>query len=337
MMTTVDDVVPKQLLLEEKKKNALLCKKLAVLRKEKEELQEWHDRLEDNLLNQLGTQTAICVKALKSQDTQTDCPADVKPGFDVKAAECHCSRADLSFTDVDVRDADFDISMELSRQTSNIRSSTPVPTSAATHMQQDEAMSPISRPIQALHDKTTDESYHPSFDESLEDSEAPALSLMDCRKFAVFEESLMQLFKECKSAALDSQECEAGVGEKSRRWSARRLPRAGEATRGGGPLRGGCFSSIRRVVNGERTSEAQAMIPHQQRGTAVIRKKCDAVREKRKKTVKWVKKSFSPGDLPWIQSPKKNQVLAEPIQYFMKYAPDSAFGRLAECSNLYYL
>lgn len=61
------------------------------------------------------------------------------------------------------------------------------------------------------------------------------------------------------------------------------------------------------------------------------------MREKRKKTLKWVKKIFTPGDLPWIQSPKKNQVLAEPIQYFMKYAPDSAFGRLAECSNLYYL
>lgn len=28
---------------------------------------------------------------------------------------------------------------------------------------------------------------------------------------------------------------------------------------------------------------------------------------------------------------------AEAIQYFMKYVPDSAFGRLAECSNLYYL
>ncbi|KAH6946031.1 hypothetical protein HPB50_011274 [Hyalomma asiaticum] len=145
-----------------------------------------------------GTQTAICVKTLKSQDTQTDWPADVNPGFDVKAAECQCSRADLPFTDVDVRDADFHISTEFSLQTSNIRSSTPVPTSTATHMEQDEAMPPISRPVQALHDKTTDESYHPSFDESLEDSEGPALSLMDCRKFVVFEESLMQLFKEGK-------------------------------------------------------------------------------------------------------------------------------------------
>lgn len=50
-----------------------------------------------------------------------------------------------------------------------------------------------------------------------------------------------------------------------------------------------------------------------------------------------MKKSFNPGDISWIPNPKKNQVPAEPIQYFIKYVPDSAFGRLAECSNLYYL
>ncbi|KAL1440946.1 hypothetical protein MTO96_008992 [Rhipicephalus appendiculatus] len=64
---------------------------------------------------------------------------------------------------------------------------------------------------------------------------------------------------------------------------------------------------------------------------------CDAVEKKRKKAVKWVKKSFNPGDISWIANPKENQVPAEPLQYFMKYIPDSTFERLAECSNLYYL
>lgn len=53
-----DDVVPKKLLIEEQKKNATLCRKLAILRREKDELQARHDRLEDNLLNRLGEHCA---------------------------------------------------------------------------------------------------------------------------------------------------------------------------------------------------------------------------------------------------------------------------------------
>ncbi|KAH7940972.1 hypothetical protein HPB49_008543 [Dermacentor silvarum] len=49
-----EDDVPKKLLLAEQQKNAALCRKLAALRKEKDELQARHDRLEDHLLNKLG-------------------------------------------------------------------------------------------------------------------------------------------------------------------------------------------------------------------------------------------------------------------------------------------
>ncbi|XP_049524381.1 uncharacterized protein LOC119452576 isoform X2 [Dermacentor silvarum] len=73
-----DDVVPKKLLLAEQQKNAALCRKLAALRKEKDELQARHDRLEDHFLNKLDSWfTATCQRCCK--ENSVPCPNATPP------------------------------------------------------------------------------------------------------------------------------------------------------------------------------------------------------------------------------------------------------------------
>ncbi|XP_049515769.1 BEN domain-containing protein 5-like isoform X4 [Dermacentor silvarum] len=75
-----DDVVPKKLLLAEQQKNAALCRKLAALRKEKDELQARHDRLEDHLLNKLDSWfTATCQRCCK--ENSVPCPNATPPNI----------------------------------------------------------------------------------------------------------------------------------------------------------------------------------------------------------------------------------------------------------------
>lgn len=108
--------------------------------------------------------TAVCVKALKYQGTQTDWPAvDLKPGFQSKVTGCQGTEAEFVSPAVDVQDIDLNSSVEFTCPTLDIRSSTPVPTSSTCLDEMDEMP-----PMETLHKEDADESYRPSFDESLE-------------------------------------------------------------------------------------------------------------------------------------------------------------------------